>query len=207
MTDAILEFFSSLPNELYVFLISILPIIELRGAVPVGAILGMPFYLNYPLAVIGNILPVPFILLFIPKILSFLERFKIFRPMVRWLRGKAEKHSSKVIVKEQTAEDHETEDETPDVCEADETETPNGDADDADAPAERKMTAAIFISLMMFVALPIPGTGAWSGSLVASLFNLPKKRAFLAILLGVLICGVIMTLASYGVVGFLSFLA
>ena len=67
-------------------------------------------------------------------------------------------------------------------------------------------TRALFISLLLFVALPVPGTGAWSGSLVASLFGLPKKESFFAILFGVLICGVIMCLASYGVLGFLSFL-
>ena len=68
------------------------------------------------------------------------------------------------------------------------------------------MTPAIFIALMLFVALPIPGTGAWTGSLVAALFDLQKKQSFLAVALGVLICGVIMCLASYGVVGFLKFL-
>ncbi|MBE6532165.1 MAG: hypothetical protein E7676_01495 [Ruminococcaceae bacterium] len=68
------------------------------------------------------------------------------------------------------------------------------------------MTPAIFLGLMLFVALPIPGTGAWSGSLVAALFALSKKYAFLAVLCGVIICAIIMTLASYGVLGFLSFL-
>ena len=80
--------------------------------------------------------------------------------------------------------------------------------DEADTPlGERRMSAGIFIGLMMFVALPIPGTGAWSGALVAALFDLPKKQSFLAIMLGVLICAAIMTLASYGVLGFLEFLA
>ena len=70
----------------------------------------------------------------------------------------------------------------------------------------RKMTKGIFIALLLFVAIPLPGTGAWTGSLVASLFNLPKKWSLLAVFLGVLLSGVIMTLASYGVLGFLSFL-
>ena len=79
--------------------------------------------------------------------------------------------------------------------------------DEASVPVgEQKMSAGIFIGLMMFVALPVPGSGAWSGALVAALFDLPKKQAFLAISLGVLICGAIMTLASYGVLGFLGFL-
>ena len=68
------------------------------------------------------------------------------------------------------------------------------------------MTKGIFIALLLFVAIPLPGTGAWTGSLVASLFNLPKKWSLLAVFLGVLLSGVIMTLASYGVLGFLSFL-
>ena len=172
------EFLASLPRELYVFIISILPLIELRGAIPVGAALGLEWYFNLPLAIVGNLLPIPFILLFITKIFDWMAKFKIFRPIIEWLRKKADKHSSRVL-----GEDAEIND------------------------ASRKMPIGIFIGLMMFVALPIPGTGAWSGALVAALFNLPKKQSMLAITIGVLICGVIMTLASYGVLGFLAFLA
>ena len=68
------------------------------------------------------------------------------------------------------------------------------------------ISTAIVIGLILFVALPVPGTGAWTGALVASLFDLPKKQSALAIFIGVLTCAVIMTLASYGVLGFLSFL-
>ena len=115
--------------------------------------------------------------LFITKIFDWMTRFRIFRPIIEWLRKKADKHSTRVL------------------------------GDDADALSDnRKMSAGIFIGLMMFVALPVPGTGAWSGALVAALFNLPKKQSMLAISIGVLICGVIMTLASYGVLGFLEFL-
>lgn len=171
------EFFASLPSELYVFIISILPLIELRGAIPVGAALRLPWYVNLPLAIIGNLLPIPFILLFITKIFDWMTKFKIFRPVIEWLRKKADKHSTKVL------------------------------GDDGEASkGKRKMSGGIFVALMMFVALPIPGTGAWSGALVAALFNLPKKQSMLAITLGVLICGAIMTLASYGVLGFLEFL-
>ena len=97
MVKKILDFLAFLPKELYVFLISMLPIIELRGAVPVGAAIGLPFYVNYIVAVLGNILPVPFILLFIPKILDLMEKVKIFRPIVRWVREKAEKYKGKII--------------------------------------------------------------------------------------------------------------
>ena len=97
MVKKIIDFLAFLPKELYVFLISMLPIIELRGAVPVGAAIGLPFYLNYLVAVIGNVLPVPFILMFIPKILDLMEKVKIFRPIVKWVRDKADKYKGKII--------------------------------------------------------------------------------------------------------------
>ena len=196
-----MEFFTSLPSELYVFLISILPIVELRGAIPVGAALGVPFYINYPLSVVGNLLPVPLILLFIPKILDFLMRFKFFRPMVVWLRKKADKHKGKVLGEEKTDK---TAKDAEQGSEEESGECPCKSLDSAHSV--RPMTRGIFIALMLFVAIPAPGTGAWTGGLIASLFNLPKKWSALAILLGVLVSGAVMCLASYGVLGFLSFL-
>ena len=85
-----------LRDAFWVMFISMVPLIELRGAVPVGAILDLPFYVNYAVAVIGNLIPVPFILLFIPKILDWLERFKLFRPIVGWLHKKADKNRGKI---------------------------------------------------------------------------------------------------------------
>ena len=182
MFEGIIEFLKAIP-EIWVLLISMVPFIELRGAVPVGAALGLPFYSNFLLAVLGNMLPVPFILLLMPKILNFLAGFKPFVPFVKWMHEKAQKHKGKII-----SED-----------------TP--DAEDGDKLPKIKMTRAIFIALMLFVGIPLPGTGAWCGSLIASLFNLRKRYSFIAVFLGVLISGVIMSLASYGVLGFLSFLA
>ena len=182
MVESVLAFFAELPRELYVLVISMLPIVELRGAVPIGAILELPFYVNLPLAVLGNLLPVPFILLFISKLLDLLGRTRAFEPMVRWLRKKAEKYSGRVL--RDGAPEEGAEGETAAVV----------------------MDGRLFIALMLFVALPVPGTGAWTGSLVAALFSLPRKGSFAAIALGVLICGLIMSLASYGVLGFLSFL-
>lgn len=213
--ESIGAFFASLPSELYVFLISILPIIELRGAIPVGAALSVPFYINYPLSIIGNLLPVPFILLFIPRILDFLMRFKLFRPMVVWLRKKANKHKDKVLGDEKNADgDAVNTPEGADTIDSEAAVEEKQDSEKAVCECEsyrsdktvKKMTRGIFIALMLFVAIPAPGTGAWTGGLIASLFNLPKKSSFAAILLGVLISGVVMCLASYGVLGFLSFL-
>ncbi len=173
---------------IYIFLISLLPIIELRGAIPVGAALGTPFYWNYLAAVVGNMLPVPFILLFIPKVLDFLARFKIFRPVVEWVRRKADKYSGRIVKNETDA-------------------SADANSEDGAAVAEvapkKKRFDGVFLGLLLFVMIPLPGTGAWTGALIASLFDLPKRRTFPAILLGVLGAGVIMCLASYGVVGFL----
>ena len=185
---------SALPKELYVFIISMLPIVELRGAIPVGAALNIPFYLNYLIAVVGNLLPVPFILMFIPKILDFMARFKFFRPVVEWLRKKADKNSGKIL-KTKGSENGEN-------VEGESAEGESG----AEEGKKEKMSLGIFTALMIFVAVPLPGTGAWTGSLVAALFNLPKRYSFLAATLGVMISGVIMCLASYGVLGFLKFL-
>ena len=192
MLETLGEFFKGIPSEIYVFIISVLPIVELRGAIPVGAALGLPFYLNLPLALIGNLLPVPFILLFIPRLLDFLARFKIFRPLVLRLRKKANKHSARVLGKD-------TAQEAPEV---DEVTLLNS----KESAKSIGMTRGVFLALFLFVAVPLPGTGAWTGSLVASLFNLPKRWSFLAILLGVIVAGIIMCLASYGVLGFLEFL-
>lgn len=203
MLAKITAWLSALPRELYIFVISMLPIIELRGAIPVGAALEMPFYLNYLIAVVGNLLPVPLILLFIPKFLDFLERFKLFRPMVQWLRKKADKNSGKIIknTPDKIAEDA--------VTSADDAENLVDVSEKAEqeAPAKKgRMGKGVFAALILFVAVPLPGTGAWTGSLVAALFNLPRKQSFLAVTLGVMISGVVMCLASYGVVGFLKFL-
>lgn len=154
---------ADLKQYLYVFLISMVPVIELRGAIPIGAGLGLHFIPNYLVAVLGNLLPVPFILLLIRTVLAFMKRHGIFPRLVNWIENKAQKGAQKI---------------------------------------ERRAALGLFL----FVALPIPGTGAWTGSLIAALFGMNRLRAFLSILAGVLVAGVIMSLASYGILGALSFL-
>ncbi len=158
MTEAIEQFFLELVGrEWCVFLCSMIPIIELRGAIPLGAALDVPPLLNYVLAVVGNLLPVPFILLFIGKILDGMERIRCFEKMVKWLRAKAEKGRGKV---EKYA----------------------------------------VIGLAIFVGIPLPGTGAWTGSLVAALMGMRFSKAMISAVCGVLVAGIIMSLLSYGVV-------
>ncbi len=153
---------SELLKHLYVFVLSMVPVIELRGAIPLGAGLGLPIYTNYLVSVVGNFLPVPFILLFIRHILAWMKTTKRFAKIALWLEEKAEKHSDKVL---------------------------------------RYATFGLFL----FVAIPLPGTGAWTGALVAALFRMRMKYAVPSILLGVMAAGVIMALASYGVVGLFQF--
>lgn len=148
---------------LYVFLCSMLPIIELRGSIIMGAGLGLTWWQNYIVSVAGNLIPIPFILLFIRYILSWMKNIKWLSGIAFWLEAKAEKHSDKVM---------------------------------------RYATFGLFL----FVAIPIPGTGAWTGALIASLFNMRMKYSLISITAGVLVAGAIMVLASYGAVSFLNFL-
>lgn len=160
IVQAIESFFlETVGKELCVFFCSMIPIIELRGGIPLGTALGLPFYLNYLLCVLGNMIPVPFILLFIRKILDWMERSRVgfFRKVAGWLRRKAEKNRARI----------------------------------------EKYS---FWGVCLFVAIPLPVTGAWTGALVASLIEMKFWKAILSALLGVMIAGVIMTLASYGVV-------
>ena len=140
-----------------IFLISILPIIELRGAIPIGAAIGLPWYLNMIVSIIGNMLPVPFILLFSVKAFEFMKKHNIMVKFIEKIENRAKKRSEGLATGE-------------------------------------------FIGLMLFVAIPFPGTGAWTGALIAALLQFNRKRSFFYIGLGVVIAAVIMTLASYGVI-------
>ncbi len=149
---------------LYVFLCSMLPLIELRGSIVMGCALGLPWHLNYIVSVIGNIIPVPFILLFIKKILQWMKTVSAFEKIALWVEEKADKNTERV-------------------------------------------TKYATLGLFLFVAIPLPGTGAWTGALVAALIGMKFKYAIISILGGVLTAGFIMSGASYGFLGFLSFFA
>lgn len=204
---------------LYVFLISIVPVIELRAAIPVGAGLGLPFYWNYLAAVLGNMLPVPFILLFIPAVLAFMKRHHIFPRLVGWIERKGLRGAEKLRAKSgeetpaATGEDAgSTRGAVPDagdaassaegVIPAMEAATVTEESAEETRAEKKKMrvTFGVCLGLFAFVAVPLPGTGAWTGALVASVCGLPKRYAIPTILLGVMTAGVIMSLASYGVV-------
>lgn len=145
-------------NKMFgIFLISMLPIVELRGAIPVGAAIGLPWYLNMIVSIVGNLLPVPFILLFSVKAFEFMKKRNILVKFIEKIENRAKKRSEGLATGE-------------------------------------------FIGLMLFVAIPFPGTGAWTGALIAALLQFERKRSFIYITLGVFIAAAIMTAASYGVI-------
>lgn len=166
MTEAIKTFFLDIVGEeLCVLFCSMIPIIELRGAIPMAAVFGLPWWQAYLLSVLGNMIPVPFILLFINTIIKWTSnsRVKFFNKFANWLLAKAEKNREKI----------------------------------------EKYS---FWGVCFFVAIPLPVTGAWTGSLVASTIGMKFWKALLSAFLGVLIAGAIVTVIVYGGVGFLAWL-
>ena len=158
MIEAIQEFFlETVGRELCVFFCAMLPIIELRGAIPLGAGLGLPWWQSFGLSVAGNLLPVPFLLLLWQFALRLLRRFRLTRRVADWLEARALR-------------------------------------------SRERVENRAFWGLLLFVAIPIPGTGAWTGSLLSSVTGIRFWKALVAIVLGVLGAAVIMTLISYGTV-------
>ena len=145
-------------REKIVFVISMVPILELRGGLLAASFLNINIVRAIWFCVIGNIIPVPFILLLITPIFNWLKSTRTFRPMV-------EKLESRAMGKSEQIEKYQ------------------------------------FWGLVLFVGIPLPGTGAWTGSLIASLLGVRFKKAFPAVLLGIVIATVIMSILSYGLLG------
>ncbi len=159
MTEFFIEQFQNLTEGmkyLMTFLISMLPIVEIRGAVPVGTALGLDTLWILIVSIIGNLLPVPFIILFARPIIKWLKSTRLFSPIAKWLEGKVEKNKEKITKYEK-------------------------------------------LGLFIFVAIPLPGTGAWTGALVASFLEMRIKDSLPAISAGVLGAGIIMTVGSQAV--------
>ena len=161
MVHTLLELLSGIQmKELIVFIISLIPTIELRGGIIAGYLLGLPWLRNLVVAVIANVIPVPFILFFIKKVLAFMRKHGILVKLVDWIEARGQSKSSEVTKYE-------------------------------------------VFGLMPFVAIPLPGTGAWTGSLVAALLEMDVKKAMLSVFAGVLVAGFIMTVLSYGLLDFI----
>ncbi len=145
-------------REVVIFIISMIPILELRGGLLVASLLNVSITTAIPICIVGNIIPIPFILLFIKQIFKWLKKIKFFRGLIERLEARA-------MGKSETIKKYE------------------------------------FWGLVLFVGIPLPGTGAWTGSLIAALLDVDFKKAVLAELLGIIIATVIMSIVSYGLLG------
>ena len=145
-------------KEILVFIISLMPILELRGGLVAAALLGLDPIPSYIISIIGNVLPVPFILLLINKVLQWMRTSKIefFNKIAKWLDEKVEKHKGQI-------------------------------------------EKYGYLGVVLFVGISLPGTGAWTGSLIASVLEMDRKKTFVAVLLGIIMASIIMMLLSFGV--------
>lgn len=181
---------------LWVFLISMVPIIELRGAIPIGIGMGLDKIPTFIIAIIGNMIPVPFIFFFARKLLEWGQDKKIIGKFCSWCLRKGHKGQAKLEAK--------SENDTESAVDAEGAEgqvMATSESSEADAPKKSKGRKAAFIALMLFVGIPLPGTGAWTGTLAATFLDMKFKDAVIAVVCGVLIAGVIMLLASMGLFG------
>ncbi|CAM3060013.1 COG2426 family protein [Streptobacillus ratti] len=142
----------------YILIISAIPFIELRGAIPVSQILGLPLLSSIVVSIIGNILPIPFVYFFAQKVLELGKENKYIGKLFKTILDKGHKAGEKITSKSK-----------------------NG----------------FFLALLLFVAIPLPGTGAYSGMLAASLLDIDFKKSFFSIFLGIIIAGFIVTIITY----------
>lgn len=162
LVNAILGAFGGITSmafgkEILVFIISLMPILELRGGLIAAALLDLAPIPSYIISIVGNLLPIPFILLFINKILGWMRKSKVkfFNSVVNWLDGKVEKHKSQI-------------------------------------------EKYGYLGIVLFVGIPLPGTGAWTGTLIASVLEMDRKKTFLATIVGVFMASIIMMILSFG---------
>ena len=149
-----------LKKYLIVFFVSMVPLIELRGAIPIAAGMGLPFVQYYIIAIIGNMIPVPFIYLFARKVLEIGNDMPgIIGKFCRWCTAKGEKGGEKL---------------------------------------QATAGKGLFVALLLFVGIPLPGTGAWTGTLAASFLKMDFKSSAVAAMCGVLLAGIIMMTLSAG---------
>ena len=162
----LISFFSTLQGIpivrkfLLTALVGMTPIIEIRGAIPLGVALGLDYWSAYICSFIGNIIPIFFIVKYIRPLFNFFGRWKFFKKIIDWATNKATRKIQE----------------------------------------NSKLQTAVAFALFIFVAVPLPTTGAWVGSLVANFLDLPLKKAFLPLALGVAVAGFIVLLATGAVV-------
>lgn len=158
LVNALIGALSGINKDLVVFIISLLPLLELRGGMIAATLLGINFYKALVICFLGNILPIPFVLMLLNKIFDLLKKWKPTKKLV-------EKIEKKIISK------------------------------------RSQLDKYGYLGLLLFVGIPLPGTGAWTGSGLAVLLGMNRKKSFIFIVLGVLLAEIIMSIFSYGILG------
>ena len=143
---------------LIIFLISLMPILELRGGLLAASLLGLPPIPSYIICIIGNLIPIPLILWFLDSIFAFMKKHNILKKFVLFCERKGNEKKGQI-------------------------------------------EKYGFWGLVLFVGIPLPGTGAWTGCLIATILRMERKKAFLAAIIGVVMASIIMMIISYGIIG------
>lgn len=158
LVNFFIDVFGGINKDIVIFIISLMPILELRGGLLAASLLHVEFIRAAVICIVGNVLPIPFVLLFLEKILELFGKWNVTKKIVTWLEKKVDSKREQI-------------------------------------------DKYGYWGLVLFVGIPLPGTGAWTGSLLAVMLGLDKKKSFACILLGVILAAIIMSILSYGILG------
>lgn len=158
LVEFFIDLFGGISKDIIIFVISLMPILELRGGLLAATLLEVEFVRAAIICIIGNILPIPIVLLFLKFVLDILSKWSVTKKIVNWLEKKVDEKREQI-------------------------------------------DRYGYLGLILFVGIPLPGTGAWTGALLAVMLGLDRKKSFLCIILGVLMAAVIMSVLSYGILG------
>lgn len=158
LVEFFIDLFGNINKELVIFIISLLPILELRGGLLAATLLDVEFVRAAIICILGNVLPIPIVLLFLKYVLDVLSKWDVTKKLVNWLEKKVD-------------------------------------------DKREQIDKYGYLGLIIFVGIPLPGTGAWTGALLAVMLGLDRKKSFVCIMIGVLMAAVIMSVLSYGILG------
>ena len=158
LVEFFIDLFGGISKDIVIFIISLMPILELRGGLLAASLLDVEFVRAAVICVVGNILPIPFVLLFLRFVLDLFEKWSFTKKIVNWLEKKVDSKREQI-------------------------------------------DKYGYLGLIIFVGIPLPGTGAWTGSLLAIMLGLNRKKSFICILIGVLMAAIIMSILPYGILG------
>ena len=158
LVEFFIDLFGNINKELVIFIISLLPILELRGGLLAATLLDFEFVRAAIICILGNVLPIPIVLLFLKYVLDLLSKWSVTKKIVNWLEKKVD-------------------------------------------DKREQIDKYGYLGLIIFVGIPLPGTGAWTGALLAVMLGLDRKKSFVCIIIGVLMAAVIMSVLSYVILG------